>query len=449
MKLPKRIQKSLKVIVINIVILAALLELGSVGVYFLQTGTFFYTEREKGTPETKSLEYTAQGQNVSKENIIRQLHPYFGFVQSNNLQFQFSYSKIAHLPNNFGFESPYNYPLKKQNKDQFIVGVFGGSVGQSISMFELENHILKNSLQQLTYFKNKEIIVLSFTAGSYKQPQQLLVLNYFLAMGQEFDLVINIDGFNEAALGFLNYRHGIDVSMPDQAVITPLVSLANKDVSLEELRLTLETMEDKGSMRDALASLKKCNLATCYLLSWVRVRYFAHKHYQALQKLDALRTAKEPGKWSLVKINGIDTPLDDSTACEKIASIWADASLTIKNTLKERDTPYFHFIQPNQYYQTNRKFTEAETKIALNHQSPYEEAVIKGYPPILSRLEFLKQSGVDVYSAVNLFDNTPDIVYEDNCCHYNQVGNELFLKYISKTITDALARNPRFASTPD
>lgn len=447
MTLPKSIQKSLKVVIINIVILAVLVELGSLGAYFFQTRKFFYTTRKKATAETESLAYTVQGENVSSQGILLQLHPYFGFVQSHNLQFQFRYSKIAHQPNNFGFESPYDYPFKKQSKDQFVIGIFGGSVGQSISMFELENHILTSSLQQLAYFKNKEIIVLPFTAGSYKQPQQLLVLNYFLAMGQDLDLVINIDGFNEAALGFLNYRHGIDVSMPNQQVIAPLISLANRDFSLEELRLTLEIMEAKSSMRDVLGRLEKCKLATCYLLSWMRLRYLAHKHYRALQSLDELRAAKGSGNWSLIQINRSATPLDDSTACEKIASIWSDASLTLKNTLKERGTPYFHFIQPNQYYKTGRKFTEAETNIAFNRQSPYEEAVKKGYPAILSRLDSLKQSGVEVFSAVNLFDDTPEIVYEDSCCHYNKIGNELFLKFISKTITDALAREPRFAST--
>jgi hypothetical protein len=36
--------------------------------------------------------------------------------------------------------------------------------------------------------------------GGYKQPQQLMALNYFTALGGEFDVLVNVDGFNEVAL---------------------------------------------------------------------------------------------------------------------------------------------------------------------------------------------------------------------------------------------------------
>ena len=48
----------------------------------------------------------------------------------------------------------------------------------------------------------------------YKQPQQLLVPTYFLSIGQVFDLVVNIDGFNEVALSSVNHQRGLDISMP-------------------------------------------------------------------------------------------------------------------------------------------------------------------------------------------------------------------------------------------
>ena len=38
----------------------------------------------------------------------------------------------------------------------------------------------------------REPVPLCFSHEGYKQPQQLLVLSYFLSLGQPFDLVINM-----------------------------------------------------------------------------------------------------------------------------------------------------------------------------------------------------------------------------------------------------------------
>jgi hypothetical protein len=55
-------------------------------------------------------------------------------------------------------------------------------------------------LERLDRFRGKEIVILSLATGGYKQPQQLMALTYLLALGAHFDLVINVDGFNEVAL---------------------------------------------------------------------------------------------------------------------------------------------------------------------------------------------------------------------------------------------------------
>ena len=43
-------------------------------------------------------------------------------------------------------------------------------------------------------------MLLNTAYGGYKQPQQLMALNYALALGAQFDVVVNLDGFNEVAL---------------------------------------------------------------------------------------------------------------------------------------------------------------------------------------------------------------------------------------------------------
>ena len=90
-------------------------------------------------------------------------------------------------------------------------------------------------LKQNSYFGNKELISLCLSHEGYKQPQQLLVLSYFLSIGQQFDLVVNIDGFNEVTLSSLNNEHGLDISMPSVMHMDPLINLVNL-IILEAIR---------------------------------------------------------------------------------------------------------------------------------------------------------------------------------------------------------------------
>jgi len=51
------------------------------------------------------------------------------------------------------------------------------------------------------------LVILGFPG--YKQPQQLLALAYFLSLGAEYDLIINLDGYNDIVLPVTdNYNLG-------------------------------------------------------------------------------------------------------------------------------------------------------------------------------------------------------------------------------------------------
>ena len=66
-------------------------------------------------------------------------------------------------------------------------------------------------------------------------PQQLLVLAYLLSVGQELDLAITIDGFNEVALGAYNNDRGQDISMPSPLHLDPLVALIDRSTMTPEM----------------------------------------------------------------------------------------------------------------------------------------------------------------------------------------------------------------------
>lgn len=403
---------------INLLMLFVFLEIVSVAFYFLQTRHFFYPRNRQQIKATAAQFEISQSAREGW-TLDYQLHPYFGF------------------------RTPPTYdglPQKKTNNNQFIIGIFGGSVAQHFYIYELQHHILAKMLQSLPEFQNREIVILKFASPSHKQPQQLMTLNYYLSVGQELDMVINIDGFNEVALSYLNNKAGIEVSMPNSIVYSPLIALANKDLSSEQLELALEVLQLKNKIRDALNRLSECRIATCYMLSWAQAKYLFNQYREKSQTFNQLK--RDEAKDSLVYLKRLEKPLEDPEALQRIVDIWSNSSLAMRDLLAARRIPYFEFIQPDQYYSTRRHFSEGEKQIAINENGLYREAIIKGYPKLLAKVSSLQAAGVKVFNAATVFDETRDIVYRDDCCHYNDAGNEVLSRYIGQSIVTVLDRRP-------
>ncbi|MEG4120774.1 hypothetical protein QUA43_25310 [Microcoleus sp. N9_B4] len=427
-------QEFLKVALINLVTLLFFLELGSLAWYFVKHKQFFYT-REK-TQDKSALGINLEGVRLN-QSIVERFHPFFGFIQKPSADFRPGF-KV----NNYGFISPYDYPLKKTKKNQFIIGVFGGSVASNYGVFEVQNKILPQYLKQLPGLKDKEFVILSFATGGYKQPQQLLILNYFLALGQEMDLVVNIDGFNEVALSNLNNKNQVDLAMPSIQHILPLTSLANNSLSTKAMKTTIRIQENKARINQGLSSLQNCFFAACDALTSVYVQNLVNNYKTDVIKFEKERTQqKKDDSGSVIYINTNKSVLQDSLAFEQMAQNWVKSSIFMHKVLSASNVPYFHVLQPNQYYQTKRVFGEAEKQIAFNKDTPYAKSVQIGYPALFKKFPNLEKNNINLVNAVNVFDKTKDAVYVDSCCHYNQAGEVVFSNYVGRSILESLRKD--------
>jgi hypothetical protein len=430
-------RRLIKIVAVNALLLVVLTELMSLGFYFIRTRRLFYLRPAGGTDEAAVL---ALDETRLERTIIERLHPYFGFTTKPETPYKLSFSQTEHKANNYGFTTPYAYPFKKR-AGQYVVGIFGGSVAQNYAVYEQEHNVLAEALKQLPALRDKEIIILPFAYGGYKQPQQLLALNYFLALGQGFDLVINIDGFNEVALSDLNTKAGVEVAMPSVQHIMPLVNLASGHESTEELTSLLRLKQYKERLKTALQAWRQCTLASCYTLRLLHVRYLAAAYRQEVGKYDAfwVRKFNDLDQDALVQVNRDDSlPPDSPAAFEHMAFVWAESSRIMRHELADAHVPYFHIVQPNQYAPTQRVFGEEEKRVAIQADGRYVAGVRGGYPVLLSKIDELRKSGVTVINAVNVFDHTAAPVYSDTCCHYNQLGSEIFSTFVAGSIVTGL-----------
>jgi len=397
-----------------------LLEITSIVYIYLTENKFFYSATNKKIETTLNIENQAE----KDSHIFMQLHPYLGFVERS--------------ANNLGFDSSVDYPYTKRNESEYLVGIFGGSVANLFNEHEERTQDLEKILQE--YFsKNspgeKKIKFLNFALAVYKQPQQLFALNYALALGQHFDAVINIDGFNEVLGAAKNLEYGIEPSAPSVVITAGLTSLANKDYSTD-LELTLAIVDSKKKMRRAQTEASECRLASCYTYMQTKQNYYMKTYSNYINKKIGNHENHQSNESSLVYIGKLESSTDTAMKEHQIVSIWENSFLIMHQILKTRDIPFFSFIQPNQYYQTARAMSAEEKAIAIldNENSEFQTYIPSGYAQMTAEASKLRERGIQIYDATHIFDSYPQTIYVDNCCHYNDTGNQILAEYIGKTM---------------
>ena len=421
-------RRAATIVAINVIVFCVLAEVVGLLFHFVETGKVFYANRPV---------YQSVGDPASEQLTADVLNPYFGPSHKSGIPFEVPPDLRAEgseaprvATNNFGFASPYNFPIVRSG-NEFIVGIFGGSVGVWFCQVGVER--LFEDLRQNEFFKTRTLIPLCMSHEGYKQPQQLLVLSYFLSIGQPFDLVINIDGFNEVALSPLNNQQKLDISMPSVSHFLPLINLIDKGTLTPQRLQSLSTIARYKERLNSLANVLGRNRSAAIdavlsrYRSWLRSRYD-----QEVRTFDSLPAT--PSRDSLI---GAIPPTEERTGIavfEDIARIWARASLLMRTMLAAQSIPYVHVLQPNQYY-TSRSFTAAESAVAFNAASPFKPGVEQGYPVLLAEAT---AQGLTIrtgfFDATAIFDAEPAPVYTDNCCHYTRLGNLRLADFIARAV---------------
>ena len=426
------LKRAVAVSAVNVIVLCVVAELVSLAVFYYQHGWLFYLYPYRQTheliPETQNQQLTGD-----------RLHPYFGPTHQAGIPFDIPESlRTAQSPrvatNNFGFASARDYPFAKKSH-QFVIGIFGGSVG--LWFCHVGAHRLIEDLKRQTFFKDKELVSLCLSHEGYKQPQQLLVLSYFLSIGQQFDAVVNIDGFNEVALASVNNQRGSDISMPSAVHLDPLVNLiAPSTLTPEKLESLTAISRYKQRLYRLAKSIDESRLASIHL---VLEQYYAsvdRRYRNELAVFDKL--PPNPPDRSIIRVTPKLRDREGTALFEDIAREWITSSTLMRELLAARGVAYFHFLQPNQYY-TTRAFSREEARVALSDESPYKKSVEQGYPFLVREAvsRTAKSGSVSVLDGTRIFDREPSPVYVDNCCHYTLVGNEILADFIAKTILDS------------
>lgn len=326
-----------------------------------------------------------------------ELHPYFGYT----------FFRDFASANNQGFFTDKSYPYRKSPRE-FVIGIFGGSVAMQVAG---RSELLKQKLLPILRSKGYDAVtILPFAIGAWHQPQSFFAFVYYF---DTIDMAIDLDGFNEATSLGPNQLRTYPARYPSIEVY-PL--LANRNVSPYEARdaATLSMTSDFAAWITRALARPPFKYSMLVHSVW---RAFASQYDRYAASLRA-HIAADSTEWA-----HIETDRSDGIVADKVEGynrFYADLIRDADLIARAHGKPFFHFIQPNQYYRDAKPLSEEErTQYATND---WFDLVTSEYEKLETISDELRDGGIESESLARLFADVPATVYADACCHFNAAG---------------------------
>ena len=435
----QKISRSKKILfsLIVLLIIYGLLELLTFAVYSLVDQRFFSFNRfrkERASikesaqfdagPEDGAVSYIDHGIGYRNWKVYETIHPYLGFVQD---------PARTRGRNEWGFPGRES-PISSRSEDRLIIGIFGGSFAHALSRYGQDDII--NELRKIPGFAEKEIVFHTIAMGGYKQPQQLLALTYLLSLGAEFDIIINIDGFNEIALSPLeNIPKGVNPFYPRNWFVRVqglsdgrMLMMAGEISILGEERRSRARTFSKFPLRFSVI----CNLLWKYLDQ--RLSYQKNAIELALQQYK-IESSEKVGYISTGPPFHYDS---EAELYRVLTDYWKRCSSQMARLCAINGIAYFHFLQPNQHVPGSKIMKIKEWKKAVGKHPVFKPIVEAGYPFLISKGNELSEEGVSFHDLTMIFKGNDEYLYIDDCCHVNEKGCGIIAETIGKKIAEKI-----------
>lgn len=377
---------------------------------------------ERSSPDQRALHQTRRFQQHFGINV---LHPFVGFVSLPRDEVR---KRAGFRPGaaNLGFPDNHFSLVQKPSDDKIVVGLFGGSVANILANVAFDQ--LSQEIAAIPRFAGKKVILTHAALGGFKQPQQLMALNYFIALGGHFDVLINLDGFNEVALpGPDLVAKGVFPHYPRDWYFRT----AGMD---SELRLSLgriEVLRDqrRKSARFFSGPMIRRSFTSALLWSLRDQRLDGRLASAQLELMDreggskSFQTRGPRRKYPQPK----DLYLD-------LTAMWIRSSQQMHVIANGLGAEYYHFLQPNQYVEGSKVLTQEELQKAFQADHRYRTGVVEAYPLLRSAGEKARAEGLPFTDLTQIFRDLPQTIYTDSCCHFNLQGNYLLARAVVETI---------------
>lgn len=326
--------------------------------------------------------------------------------------------------------------------DAYVVGIFGGSVAANLANFV--GDVIARELEVRFPDLAGRVVILSFADGGYKQPQQLIALVEAIELGIPLDLVLNVDGFNEARWGGLDAQNGHHPLLASRIHYGQILSASGFAPTQRELVLAGRAIEAREAAREFerlrdQSPARRSELARLVLGSFARSSSRRAIDFELEMQNEA---ASSSARASQAAELPIACPADDPMCTRLIVDLWRRGSKQMRVLSHSIGADYVHVLQPNQYLPGSKPLSESELEIMSAPVNPRRE-VEAIYPQLIAAGADLARDGIEFHDLTRVFADHSETLYRDSCCHYDIAGNEI----LARAIVTSLRISPGVASS--
>lgn len=367
----------------------------------------------------------------------RIVHPFVGFVLDPSTTLRnITVDPIAPLSaeqckiNAHGFVGEPAFPARQPST--ITVVIVGGSVSNQFYCTARDRLIA--ALKQSPKYKNKEIHMIGLGVGAHHQPQQLMALNYYLSQGGEFDILINIDGFNEVFVPTVMVQNHMYPSYPlfwNQFIS----SFDNQEIRLVGAITFYQDLKQRlAQVLDVAPFSITLNVAWSMLDEVLDGRI---QHARIALNPGADKASGKSFHWA-----GPNEEIKDLT--DFSTNLWLRSSIQLARISKANGAAYFHFLQPNLHVRNSKPLSEKERNI-IEHLPVFIPAdttdlITRTYPILSSKGSAIDNAGGHFYDLSQLFKHEEGTVYIDAGGHLTKLGNEIMTDFIAEQILNDLGQ---------
>ncbi len=326
-------------------------------------------------------------------------------------------------------------PPPQTGADTVVVALLGGSVARDVTPS------LRRAIEQ--YFAEQKLprrpVVLGLAHIAHRQPQQLNVVSYMLTMGGGFDLIVNLDGYNELNGPYHNFLSGVFPFFP--AVWEQLNELTIPEIAIAG-RILNQRAELDALQQDAAASPFRYSAAYGLIN-----RYRSQRTREHIRQLNYELTQVETGR-QFARHGPRGNFQNFDQVRREAVRVWYRSSAVLGRVAAAGGADYYHFLQPSQYLPDRKPLSPEELRFAYGET----QRQILNYPetwPLLTQYgQELQRDGVNYFDLNGIFRDHPETLYIDRCCHLNERGNELLAAAMVERMAPALLRRGQAAPLP-
>jgi hypothetical protein len=337
------------------------------------------------------------------------VHPFTGYMITGNLQqidFDLDRSRAA-APS-----SPYE------------ILVVGGSVAAVFATYGEKRFVER--LQADPKLAGRPIIVYEYGMGGFKQPQMVGLVQYLIALGFTPECVIDIDGFNEVALGNANAVQGSNPLLPAITHWTALTSTSAPD--RETIGAAWSGLEDQAAILAIGGRALRCGAQHSAIASALVTHALDAHEAHAQAAFDAYSKRLHERADTLV-VHGPPFQSDVQAVAQSSVRCWEEGSRSLRAMCDARGILYLHVLQPTLHDDGSKPLTPKE---AAEGRGPEEwvAGVHAGYPLLRAAGDRLRAEGEHFVDATQIFAGVHERLYFDDC-HFGPQGNVMLADRIA------------------